>query len=204
MLGLLYQQVERTREQMESSGFSSDLYEPAFETIYARINPGTLFIQWGDHREHIRNTLHTLKFCSEALPDEEELIGKDALESIKTGLDDLEISLEVSVLSDDAKSFIRHHIALIRKAIRDYEIVGVEAFRTATYEGYADYVRNLDTVLEIHDKEEFTLLEKTWLRVKKSADLTVKAEKLLTAGTKLYEMGDKAADYIERLLKSGS
>lgn len=35
--------------------------------------------------------------------------------------------------------------------------------------------------------------------MKKAADLTVKAEKLLTAGAKLYEMGDKAADYINKL-----
>lgn len=203
MMDLFYNEIERTREQMKSSGFSSDLYEPSFQIIGERIDPGLMFNSWSGYKQSIMSTLHPLKFCSEVLPHEEELIGADELKAIEKGLQDLESILAKSELSDQAKAFVRHHIRLIRRAIRDYEIVGVEAFRTATYEGYADYLRNEDIVLENHDKEEFTLLGKAWSGVKKAADLTVKAEKLLTAGTKLYQMGDKAADYIDKLT-SGS
>jgi hypothetical protein len=199
MMGLFISEIESAEAKMKAGGFSTDLYETCFTTITQRITLQSMFSPWADHREYIKTALLPLKFCSEVLPHEEKLIGEDELKSIEKGLQDLEALLHKSELSDTAKAFIRHHISLIRKAIRDYQIIGAGAFRTAVYEGFADYLRHEDIVLENHDKQEFTMLGKAWTGVKRVANLTVKAEKLLTAGTKLYELGEKAVDHIDKL-----
>lgn len=199
MLDLFYDEIENTRRQMEASNFSPDLYEDAFKIIEERITPGLIYNDWHSYRKTIESILRTLKFCSEVIPNEEELVNQEDLNSIEQLLQKLEEKLKDSDLPDQVTSFIRHQISLIRKAMRDYQVVGIKAFKTAFYEGYADCLINEEVILGNEDKEEISLLMKAWNGVKKAGEITIKAEKLLTAGSKIYELGEKFIDHIHKM-----
>lgn len=198
-LDLFFDELERARQQLDASGYSPDLYEGVFTTIQQHIDSSLIYNQWEGNKNVIITTLPILKFCSEALPHEEELIDEQALNSIREILQKLEAQLEKGDLPEQAKAFIRHHITIIKKALSDYYIIGIKSFSAAMYEGYVDYLRHEEVVQENENKEEFGLLRKVWTGIKRVADLTPKAEKLLTSGSKLYEMGEKVADHIDKL-----
>ncbi|HEX8501647.1 MAG TPA: hypothetical protein VF659_13765 [Pyrinomonadaceae bacterium] len=201
MLDLLYDEIEKTRAQMKASNFSEDLYEPAFTLIEQRITPGLLFNDWHGYKAALEPILHTLKFCSEVLPHEEDLVSEEDLGAIREALKELEDVLQESELPDYVKAFIQQHISIIKKALRDYQVIGAKAFKTAMYEGYIQFVENEEIVTEYQQSEEIGLLGKAWNGVKKATSYTLGNEKFLTAGTKLAELGLKVAEHIDKTQK---
>lgn len=201
MLDLFYDETDKTRAQMEASNFSEDLYETAFTTIEQRITPGLLFNEWQGYKLALEPILQTLKFCSEILPHEEDLVSEEDLGAIREALQELADVLQESELPNHVKAFIQQHIKIIDKALRDYQVIGAKAFRLGMYEGYIQSIENEDIVTEYEKSKEMGLLGKAWNGMKKAVSYTLGNEKLLTAGTKLAELGLKVAEHMDKTQK---
>lgn len=201
LLDLFYDEVDKTRAQMKASGFSEDLYETAFEVVEQRITPGLLFNEWQGYKTTLEPILYGLKFCSEVLPHEEDLVSEEDIAIIKEALQNLDGVLHTSNLPDYVKAFIQQHINIIKKALRDYQVIGARSFKTAMYEGFIQSVENESIVTEYQESEEMGLLGKAWNGVKKATSYTLGNEKFLTAGTKLAELGMKVVEHIDKTEK---
>jgi hypothetical protein len=198
MLDLFYDEIEKVKTQMRQSDFSEDLYEPSFKIIEERISPGLVFNPWDGYKVAIQSTLQTIKFCSEVLPNEEPATNEDDFDEIEEAIQELEALLAKSDLPDEAKIFIREHIDIIKKALRDYQVIGARAFKSAMYQGYVHYAENEEVVNRYEQTEEIGLLSRAWGGLKKVASATLGNDKLLTAGTKLAELGMHIAEHIDK------
>src|SRR5689334_10337339 len=98
LLDLFYDQVENTKRQLEAHNFSPEIYQPVFKIIEERITPGLIFNDWYVYRKEIAPTLNILKLCSEVLPNEENLVTPEDLESLEELLQKLEAKLQKSDL----------------------------------------------------------------------------------------------------------
>jgi hypothetical protein len=194
MLELFYGELEKTRQQMEASNFSSDLFAPTFKTIAERVTPGLMHNAWGGYANDLQGTLHSLRFCSEILPNEENLMSEEQLLYIREMLETLESKLVAGNLPIYVQEFIIEQIQIIRKALRDYIIVGGKAFKRALADGFISYNENEETIIQYQETEELKLLLDTWDQVSTAAKHTVKPKKLLAPGVKFQELDDKAAE----------
>jgi hypothetical protein len=201
LLDLFFDEVERAKQQMVASTFSADLYESAFDIIERYIDHGFLLNEWEGQKKMIMTTLQPLKFCSEVLPHEEDLVSEEDFGAIREALQNLDGVLQESTLPEHVKAFFYQHINIIMKAMRDSKIIGAKAFKTAIYEGFIQSVEKEDIVTEYKDSEEMGLLGKAWGGVKKATTYTVGNEKFLTAGTKLAELGMKIIEHVDKTQK---
>lgn len=198
LLDLFFDEFELAKAQMQATDFSRDLYQGAFIAIEQHLSLDFMYNDWQGQKQAIQPALHSLKFCSEVLPHEVDFIEVDNLKLIEEAVDELRTRLQDSDLPSDVKAFIQGHIHIIEKALRDYQIIGAKAFKSAMYEGYVHSAENADIITEYEDTKEMGLLGKAWGGVKKAASVTLGNEKVLTAGTKLAELGMKIAEHIDK------
>ncbi len=200
LMGLFYAEVEDAHKRMKATDFSEDLYDNAFQAINSYMAITLIFNPWEGQRHQICNVIHLLKFCSEVLPNEEQLVDSETLDQLGQLLNELNEKLKSTELPDYVRAFVVQQVAIIEKAIREYKIVGAKAFKSAVYEGAIHYMEHEEEVSEHTEKEEFSLLGRAWNKVKNVASYGMKAEKYLSAGVKLFELGSGAADHIDKIV----
>lgn len=203
---LLGQELDKAfKKTVENVKLSSELYEEAFSAVEKMINPKNLYLSWAQTTKQLltKETMSRLQICYELLPNEEELISGEDSESLLKEIEDFETSIRESKYPDELKLFVEQQLRDLKDAIRDYFIVGIQAFRDAFWEAHTIILKNQEPLRDVPTKDTKSTLTKIgafWDRVStlvgKASTTADKASKLLVSGNKIIEHGSKLLDNI--------
>lgn len=189
----MLRELEFIAEQMDKLDFSKHLYVNAIANIQNAISSMILSGQWAQAQQYLgTDTLLSLDFCSEILPDEESAIAEDELSQIQELVNELRSSLSASELPPRLVSLIQHHIELIQQALAEYPITGAKALREAAHTGLGEYMLVKESIDASGDNPEISKLGALWKKVNTTADIALKAEKLL-------KLSHNALELLERM-----
>lgn len=200
-LGLLYREIAVAERAMLDTGISPDLYEEAFRDACQAITPANLTAVWQNHQFMVKDdTLKTLAFCVELLPNEERLLEEEELDRVWERLEELKEEIDSSELSDEVRAFIREEIAIIEEALDGYEITGARAFRHAFVDASFSYSEHESVVTAHEDAPEMKRLVGIWSTLGKLNERSELVQKLLGSGIRMGKFIGDAADQINKVL----
>lgn len=189
LLNAMYRELEVIRKQMAAGDFSESLFAPSMMRMEHALSSLLLPGAWVQARQHLTaETLLALAFCGEILPDEESVIEPSEIAEIKFQVDELQALLTQSTLPIRLRVLVEHHIALIRRALAEYPIVGAKALREAAHTAYGELAEAQDAVTANKDAPEISKLGSVWKKVNDATDLALKAEKLSQLAHKIWDV----------------
>jgi hypothetical protein len=200
-LGLLYREIAVAERAMLNTGISPELYEEAFRDARRAITPTDLTADWkGSQSILTSETLKTLAFCVELLPNEERLLEDGEMDRVWERLEELKKEIDSSELSDDVRAFLRDQIAIIEEALDSYEITGARAFRHALVDASLSYSEHESVVTAHEDAPEVKRLVGIWSTLGKMNERSEVVQKLLGSGLKIGKLIVEAADQIGKVV----
>lgn len=180
--------------QLSTTQLSKPLYERATVSIDAALSVMLLGGNWGQIKQYLTGeTLLSLGFCAEILPNEEEDISPETLAELHALLGELRDVAESDGVNERLRELIRHHLSLLEKALFDYKIRGISSLRTAVHTATGELIESQDILKEERGSPQVGKLAKVWNKV---IDVITKAEKV----DKGIQLIHKAWALIESLL----
>jgi hypothetical protein len=166
-LGSVSRELELVRAQMDERNFSPELYSPAIAHLEEACSTIILSGIWHQVRQHLTSeVIVVLSFCSEIIPDEEDLIAPEKLSSIAEQIDSLSQLLSTSQLPPRLRSLLQHHIELIQRALEEYPITGAKAFQRATQTGAGEAWDLREDIKRGRNEPEIVALGALWQEVR--------------------------------------
>lgn len=194
----LHDEVELVRGEMNKLGYSDYLYNSSLNKCNAIFGVSSLMGSWGQMKSQLApEVLVALGFCSEILPNEEELIDNKNLEELAKMASELRECLKSSDLPSYTKNVIEKHINKIEEAISKYKAVGAKALAEVMQAAYGDVIANESVFNEAKGSEEIRKLSRIWQKTKAVLDGVVDANKRLGAMQGMSEKGQKILEFIE-------
>lgn len=197
LLGLLHEEAGLAKSQMKASNpsLSEDLYIQGFANVEESIRVARLGEDWENFRRFLLpDVLRQLKTCAELTPRQEESVDADDLEQLASDLWEFELAVKEGSLPDDVKAFIMGQISIIKRAILEYQIVGIRAFNTALGVSLVELSANSDLIEEHQDEPEVRQLGTLWGRVFGIVERFNSLANAVDAGRKLLELGGNISD----------
>lgn len=196
-LSLLANEIDFVRSGMAQANFSQHLYDSALSALEAALSPMQLPSSWNSVRQYFKpEYMLALQFCSEILPDEEDEISQEDLDSIQTLVTELEeLAGSASSAPVRLKRLLGSQAANIRGALVGYRIAGAKALRDAVRASYGELVEAKDIIAEHRDSPEVSKLAEAWSKVNKVADAALKIDGVA-------QLGHRAWLFIESVIQS--
>jgi hypothetical protein len=200
-LGLLFREIAVAERAMLDTGISPELYEEAFRDACWAITPTDLTADWSDHQEMLKpETLKTLAFCVELLPNEERLLEDEEIDRVWKRLEELKKEIDASELSEEVRTFLREQIAIIEEALEGYEITGARAFRHALVDASLSYSEH-ELIVAAHENTPVVEgLVGIWSTLGKLNERSEVVQKLLGRGIQIGKFIGDAAEQINKMI----
>ena len=196
----LHDEVELVRSEMIKLGFSDNLYASSLNKCNSVFAVQTVMGQWQSPKQQITPEVPiVLGFCSEILPNEEDLVDKENLDELKRMASDLRECLNTSELPTYTKSIIEKHLGKIEEAITKYKAVGAKALEEVMQSAYGEVVANETVFEEARGSEELGKLSAMWQKTKSVLDGVVSINKRLGACQGMAEKGLRVIEFLEHI-----
>lgn len=196
----LHDEVEFIRHGMIKLGFTQSLYEPSLNKCNSLIAVQLLTSQWSSGKQNITpDVLTALGFCSEILPNEEELIDQSSLDELAQMAADLRDMLKESALPPYTIIIIEKHLSKIEEAISSYKAVGAKALEEVMQSAYGEVIASEGVFKEAKGSKELTTLSGMWQKTKVVLDGVVSANKGLGAAQGMAEKGQDLLEFIKNI-----
>lgn len=200
-LNQLFDEINILEQQMDESGFSKALYQPYLSRARNAIVPHGITAGWNTYNTNLSlETLLSLRFCIEILPEEEQSIEHEDIKEIHELTNALEASLADTDIPLNLKRIIEKHIIKIREALYSYNIIGAKAMSEVVKSAYGEIFENQNLFGAAKDAAPVKVLSKVWQKVKQVADSAKAVNDTLSAGIDIVDKGVKAIGFIERIL----
>jgi len=198
LLADLHDEVESTREEMMSLGFSVELFSPGLDKCNQVFSSHLLMSAWPSVKQQLNpEVINVLGFCSEILPNEEDLVDIKQLEELKGLAQELRESLIDSTLPSHVLRTIKKHLVKIEDALVSYKVSGIRDFGEALQVACGEVVTNEELHHpDVINSEEISLLKKTWSKSKEIMDGVVSSEKRISGVIRVVEKGQGLIEYI--------
>lgn len=170
-----------------------DLYEPQLARVMNILGPESMAPGFDAAKNVLTpDVLNAVKTCAALLPDEENQVNADDLNSLRALATELEALLEVSTLPAHLQSLLRRHLDLIHRALDRYSLNGAKALREAVFSALGELTTAGDALRPYADSPEAKKLTELWTTAGMVADAAIKIEGLL-------QIGDRIASVISSL-----
>ncbi|EKO3782830.1 hypothetical protein V9R59_002986 [Vibrio harveyi] len=196
----LHDEVELIRSEMLKLGFSPELYNQSLNSCNHIFAVQLVTSQWSSPKQHIKpEVLTALGFCSEILPNEEELVDLTNLEELSKLAAELKSSLANSVLPPYTIHIIEKHLNKIEEAISKYRAVGSKALEDVVQSAYGEVIANEEAFKEAKGSPELQKLAIMWQKTKSVLDGVVSADKRLGAAQGMAQKGNELLEFIQNI-----
>lgn len=192
LTSLLFTELDLLTEESSRAGFSNQARKPINDAS-ERLSPHGLVNTWQQNRVCFASCLPALLIFGEGLADEGVAVTKDELNELKSAIANMHEEVDRSGLPSSVKIFVYEQLDFILRAIDDYPIAGVKAFRTAVREAMVHHSEHHDDVEELKKTKEITSLTAIWRRVLELSKYMIDFSKLLAAGDSIYIHAGKIA-----------
>lgn len=166
MLGLLTKQKDLAQLQVEQhSSLPENQRNEAFSLASQAMNVTAVGQQWKVAKQHITDgMLRTLRKCSQEIPEDVEKANETDLAKMRDELTELAFLVQGELEDGALRDFLTQQIAIIRRALLEYYVVGIEAFRNASGQLFAELQRpeNIETIKENKNSEYIEKLRSVW------------------------------------------
>ncbi|MDF1764050.1 MAG: hypothetical protein P1U57_11625 [Oleibacter sp.] len=196
----LHDEVELVRSEMLKAGYSPNLYEPTLNkcnaTFAVQLIPG----QWAQPKQQITSEVSTvLGFCSEILPNEEELVDEASLKELRKMAVELRELLKHSTLPPYTNHIIEKHVSKIEEAISSYRAVGIKALEEVMQSAYGEVISNEGVFKEAKGSTELSKLSNMWQKTKSVLDGVASVNKRIGGVQGMAEKGASLLEFIQGL-----
>ncbi|MGS0726363.1 hypothetical protein ACVBIO_14905 [Shewanella sp. 0m-8] len=196
----LHDEVEFIRSEMLKLGYSSELYNSSLNACNSIFAVQLITSQWSSPKQQIRpEILVALGFCSEILPNEEELVDLTNLEELASMAAELKSTLASSTLPPYTIHIIEKHLSKIEDAISKYRAVGSKALEEVVQSAYGEVIANEEAFKEAKGSTEVQKLSAMWQKTKSVLDGVVSAEKRLGAAQGMAQKGSDLLEFIQHI-----
>jgi hypothetical protein len=188
-LQVVHQEIAVFNKQMQKTAFKAETYAPIIDRLERAFSPQILNATWGSAVGYLSSdTVMALQIYSEALPCDEEVIDTAELNMLLNEVDGLEAMLESTALPDRLIDLIKHHIAMIRKAMDEYLIVGAEALRDKLHTAAGEFHYELNIINENKESPEIIKLKEVWGKVQQLTDDALNTKDQVIIGNKVIQL----------------
>lgn len=182
---LLFGEVESLVADLRSAGHSEESIQPIVRP-FDSLSGGGLASQWARHKDAFSASLPVLLFVGETLPDDGVSVTQTELSDLRRAVEELRSEVQLSVLPSEVKRFVFAQLEIISRAIRDYPLAGVKAFKTAVREAIFNAGEDAETIAEYKDTRVMTSLRQLQERAVKYAKYAIEVSKFVGALDSLY------------------
>ena len=148
---------------------------------------------WSQSVALFQASLPVLRIFGEGLPDEGPAISKEDLASLDTLVVNLRREIEKSDLPETVKRFVYEQLDIVERAIKEYPIAGINAFRTAAKDTVFNELEHPEEAKEFEQTESSSKLKAIIVRVREMSRVVLAFGKLLAAGNSVVETAEKLA-----------
>jgi hypothetical protein len=175
----------------------------AFRPVIAafeRLSPAQLVNQWQGNKPVFQASLDLLFSFGEELENEGSAVtGKDLTE-LKDAVKQFREDVQKSKWPADVKKFVAQQLDIILRAVAEYQIAGVKAFKASVRDIYFHQAEHIELVKQHADSEPMTRLKALQFTVLKWSQYVIEAGKLLAAGDSISTHAEKAAHATAQVL----
>lgn len=194
----LHDEVESIRFEMAKLGYSESLYSSSLNKCNAVFAVQSLMTSWQSLKQQITPEVPiALGFCSEILPNEEDLIADENLAELKQMASDLRDCLSKSSLPEYTQKIIEKHLIKIEEALAKYKAVGSKALEEVMQSAYGEVIANEAAFENARGSAELSKLSNMWQKTKAVLDGVVDANKRLGAMQGMAEKGQKVIEFLQ-------
>lgn len=205
---LFYKIIVKMREELTksmqqinaSNKMKEERYKESFTSLFHLLNPRLIDKQWLS----IYSQVHPSAFAmvgavGDLLENDENEIDPKFIYEIFIELKNWEAEIIASDYPEELKIFLLKSIDIIKEGLRDYFIIGVEAFQKSYRDTYFHFVQFGDYIKERKESNKgISKLKMIWGKINLQVDKASKLIKLLDTANKIYEYGKKAEDFLSK------
>lgn len=194
----LHDEVEHVRSEMQRLGYSVNLYNSSLNKCNSVFAVHAIMSSWKSLKQQITPEVAiALGFCSEILPNEEDLLDEESLEQLRKLAKDLRETLEKSTLPQYTISIIQKHLVKIEEALTTYKIVGAKALDEVLQAAYGEVIANEAIFEQAKGSTELSKLSLMWQKTKSVLDGIATSNDRLGAIQGMAEKGQKVIEFLE-------
>jgi hypothetical protein len=180
---LLFAELHSLKEESGRAGFTTKSLEP-IEGAFGKLSVSGLTVQWQHNSPVFKACLTPLHIFGEGLADEGAPISKADLIDLQDSISKLRENVQKSDLRADVKNFVYEQLDIIERAINNYPLVGMKAFRAAVREGMFHEAEHMEIVTELQKAPQMPSLQAIVAKVAKWSGYAMLVSRLLSAGEK--------------------
>jgi hypothetical protein len=187
---LLFAELDSLTEESTRLGFSEESRQPivaAFEMFSVR----AMSQAWSASIALFQGSLPALRIFGEGLADEGPAISKEDLAGLRTAVVNLREEIKKSDLPETVKRFVYQQLDIVERAIKDYPIAGINAFRTAAKDTLFNEVEHPQEVKDLGETASASKLQAIIVRVREMSRVIAAFGRLLAAGKSAVEGAEK-------------
>ena len=125
------------------------------------------------------DTVARLESAAALLPETEERLPEQALADARSAVEGVRATIESAELPTEILDFLRRQVSYMERGIREYPIVGATAFRDASDEAAADWLRSAETIRPYENSAPMQDVRTLW------ANLQARAQRVIIIGSAL-------------------
>jgi hypothetical protein len=127
---LLFNELELLLVDLRRAGRSEESIRPIVKP-FDSLSGGFLAIQWSAFSPAFAASLPVLLLAAETLPEDGATVSQEELSELSKSIEKLRIEVRESTLPDVVKNFVFEQLNIIARAVADYPLAGVNAFKSA-------------------------------------------------------------------------
>jgi len=189
---LLFAEVRSLKEELTRAGFTGKSLE-LIDAAFDRLSVAGMPQQWQNHSAFFKACLNPPHIFGEGLPDEGAHISNAELTDLQKVISDLREEVQKSDLRQEVKNFVYEQLNIIERAINDYPVTGMKAFKVAVREGVFHEAEHAEIVIELQNSPQMLSLKKIIAKVVQWSGYTAALSKLLSSGDVIYDHAEKGA-----------
>ncbi len=194
---LLHDEITSIDVSMDKTNFSEELYKPYIQKALTLLTPNSANGDCQGYQNILKpEVILSFKFCQEILPQEEEELNNNEINEALKLIEELEEELKSKNLPDSLKDVILKNITEIKRAIHNFNIIGIKAFYEMIENTSGKMVMNREKFEKEKDNEQVSKFKKIWVNIYTISKRVETFGETLNKYNNLFEGGQKFLENI--------
>ena len=181
-------------------GLPENLYKPYVEKTLKALDVTNINSAWDNYKHFVTSDiLVCFAFCAYLIDENEIEIDDEEINNIHAALKELREELSKNIEDPLLANFIENQIAIISKALAEYNIKGSSALNNGFASGLTEIVEHEKTIKENLKSSPVNKVEKAWGLFQKATQKAAKVNKTSDTWQKIIGKGTELIEYISNI-----
>jgi hypothetical protein len=195
---LIFTELDSLVKELRQENMTEESYQP-ITNAFERFSATGLASNWQQSKPVFGAALNPLRIFGETLSDEDISVSADDLTQLSAAIDSLRNEVQTSDLPDPVKAFIEEQLNIISRAIHDYPLSGIKAFRTAARESIFYEAEHSDVAATAEKAPQMTKLRSIQTKVVQMSKYAIEFSKFLGAVDSLRQHAGTALQGVHQV-----